>query len=105
MDIKKLGSLLLIGGVLVLVAAIVWWYSFYASIMSDVSNVPGARGQFSVFDAWSCLYTSSDFCGLVSGGARLLGKTPYEPKVFWLGLAALIAGGLIRATAKPAGAK
>jgi hypothetical protein len=73
--------------------------------MSDVSSVPGARGQFSVFDAWTCLYTSSDFCGLVSGGARLLGKTPYEPKVFWLGLAALIAGGLIRATAKPSGAK
>ena len=105
MDIKKLGSLLLIGGALVLVAAVIWWYSFYASIMSDVSNVPGARGQFNVFDAWSCLYTSSDFCGLVSGGARLLGKTPYEPKVFWIGLAAVVAGLLIRATTKPSGAK
>jgi hypothetical protein len=105
MDLKKLGNLLVIGGALVIVAAIVWWYSFFSSVMSDVSKVPGAQGEFSVFDAKSCLYTSSDFCGLISGGARLLGKTPYEPKVFWVGLAALIAGGLIRATAKPSGAK
>jgi hypothetical protein len=105
MDLKKLGNLLVIGGVLVIVAAVVWWYSFFTSVMSDVSKVPGASGEFGVFDAKSCLYTISDFCGLVSGGARLLGKTPYEPKVFWLGLAALVAGGLIRATAKPSSAK
>lgn len=105
MDIKKLGNLLLLGGLVVMAGAVAWWYAFYSSIMSDVSSVPGARGQFNVLDSLSCLYSSSDFCGLVSGGARLLGKTPYEPRVFWLGLAALVAGALIRATAKPSGAR
>ena len=103
MDLKKLGNLLLVGGALVLAGAFVWWMSFYSSVMGDVSRVPGAQSEFSVFDAISCLYTSSDFCGLVSGAARMLGRTPYEPKVFWLGLAAFVVGGLIRATAKPSG--
>jgi hypothetical protein len=104
-DIKKLGNLLLVGGAAVLMGAFVWWWSFFSSVMGDVSKVPGGRSEFSVFDAISCLYTSSDFCGLVSGASRLLGKTPYEPKLFWLGLAALVAGGLIRATAKPSGSR
>ena len=30
--------------------------------------------------------------GFIAGFARLLGKTPYEPMVFWLGLAALVVG-------------
>ena len=105
MDIKKLGNILAAGGVAVLIGAVAWWYSFFSSIMRDVSSVPGARGEINIFDAKSCIYTSSDFCGLISGGARLLGKTPYEPKVFWIGLAGLVAGLLIRATAKPSGAK
>jgi hypothetical protein len=105
MDLKKLGNILAAGGVAVLIGAVAWWYSFFSSIMRDVSSVPGARGEISIFDAKSCIYTSSDFCGLISGGARLLGKTPYEPKVFWIGLAGLVAGLLIRATAKPSVAK
>jgi hypothetical protein len=105
MDLRKLGNLLAAGGAVVLIGAVAWWYSFFSSIMRDVSNVPGARGEISIFDAKSCIYTSSDFCGLISGGARLLGKTPYEPKVFWIGLAALVAGLLVRATAKPSAAK
>jgi hypothetical protein len=104
MDFKKLGNLLMIGGALVLIGAVAWWYSFFSSIVRDVGKA-GARGVVTMRDALSCLYSGSDFCGLVSGGARLLGETPYEPKVFWIGLAALIAGVLIRATAKPAGAK
>ena len=34
---------------------------------------------------WAVSTAGDDFCGLVSGGALLLGKTPYEPKVFWIG--------------------
>ena len=105
MDIRKLGNILAIGGLAVILGAFAWWYTFFSSIMRDVANVPGARGEVSIFDAKSCIYTSSDFCGLISGGARLLGKTPYEPKVFWIGLAALVVGLLIRATTKPSGAR
>jgi hypothetical protein len=104
MDLKKLGNILMAAGVVVLIGAVAWWYSFFSSIVRDVGNA-GARGVVSLRDASSCLYSSSDFCGLVSGGARLLGETPYEPRVFWIGLAALVAGVLIRVTAKPSGAK
>ena len=105
MDLKKLVNVLLAGGALVIAGAFIWWYSFFSSVMRDVSSVPGAKSEFSVFDAWTCFDSSGDFCALVAGGARLLGKTPYEPKVFWIGLAALVAGALIRATVKPQGAK
>jgi hypothetical protein len=104
MDIKKLGNLLLIGGAVVLIAAVAWWYSFFSSIVSDVSSA-GARGVVRVGDARSCLYSNGDFCGLISGAARFAGKTPYEPMIFWIGIGALVVGGLIRATAKSPGAR
>ena len=56
-----------------------------------------------MFDAVSCLYSSSGICALVSGVATLAGKTPYEPMLFWFGLAGLVLGVLIRFTAKPSG--
>jgi hypothetical protein len=96
MDLKKLGNILIVGGVVVLIGAVAWWYSFFSSIKREVPNV-------NMNDALGCLYSSGDLCGLASIGARLLGTTPYDPKVFWIGLAALVAGGLVRATAKPSG--
>ena len=105
MDFKKLGNILLVGGAVVLAGAFVWWFSFFSSIMNEVAKVPGGRGDIGVFDAFSCLYSNSVFCGLISGAARLAGKTAYEPMVFWFGLAALIAGILIRVTAKPSDAR
>ena len=48
--------------------------------------------------------TCSGVCSLASGAATILGKTPYEPMVFWFGLAGLLLGILIRVTAKPSGA-
>ena len=61
MDLKKLGNILTAGGVAVLVGAVAWWYSFYSSIMRDVSSVPGARGEISIFDAKSCIYSEQRF--------------------------------------------
>ena len=98
MDLKKLGNLLTAGGAVVLIGAVAWWYSFFSSVKREVPNV-------NLNDALGCLYSSGDLCGLVSIGARMLGTTPYDPKVFWIGLAGLVAGLLIRATAKPSGAK
>jgi hypothetical protein len=45
---------------------------------------------------------------VVSGISTLAGRTPYEPMLFWFGLAALLLGVVIRVAAKPspgAGAK
>ena len=57
----------------------------------------------SVFDGWSCIYSSSGVCAFVAGVAPLAGKTAYEPMLFWFGLAALVAGVVIRLAAKPTG--
>ena len=105
MDFRKLGNILIAGGVVVAAAACVWWYTFYSAVVREVGRVPGGNAQISVFDAKSCLYSSSDFCGLISGAARLLGNTPYEPMVLWFGAALLVVGIVIRVSAKPAGAR
>lgn len=104
MDFRKLGNILIALGVVVAAAAVAWWYVFYSSVVREVTSVPGGSTQISVMDAKSCLYSSSDFCGLISGAARMLGKTPYEPMLFWAGLAALVIGVVVRLAAKPAAA-
>jgi hypothetical protein len=102
MDFRRLGNILAALGAVVLAGAFIWWFQFYSSVASELKPVAGGKATLSVWDAKSCLYTSSDFCGLVSGGARLLGATPYEPMLFWAGLVALIIGVVIRLAAKPA---
>jgi hypothetical protein len=102
-DFKKLGTLLIIAGATVLVAACIWWFVFYSSVVREIGKVTGG-GEGSVSDVVGCLYSSSGICGLVSSVAVLAGKTAYEPMLFWFGLAGLILGVLIRYTAKPSGA-
>lgn len=104
MDFKKLGNALTAIGALTLVGAFMWWFSFYSSVARDIGRATGSQGDASVFDAWSCLYSSSGICTVVSGVSALVGKTAYEPMVFWFGLAGLVLGLLIRFTAKPGGA-
>ena len=102
MDFKKLANILMIGGAVVLAGACIWWFAFYSSIMNELANAPGGRAAgTSVFDAVSCLYSSSGVCSLISGVARMVGKSSYEPMVFWFGLAAVVAGGAIRVSVKP----
>jgi hypothetical protein len=101
-DFKRLGNILMAAGGVVLAGALIWWFTFYSSLARDFSRATGGRGDASIFDAWTCLYSSSGTCGLVAGIASFTGKTVYEPMVFWLGLAGLIAGLVIRLAAKPA---
>jgi membrane associated rhomboid family serine protease len=101
-DFRKLGNLLVLAGVAVLVAACIWWFSFYSSVVREIGQATGREG--SVFDVVACLYSTSGICGLVASVAVLAGKTAYEPLLFWFGLAGLILGVLIRYTAKPSGA-
>jgi hypothetical protein len=103
-DFKRLGTILMVGGAVLAAAAFVWWLTFYASIMRELERAPGGPpGGNSVFDAISCLYSSRDVCGFVAGFARLLGWTPYEPMVLWIGLVSLAAGIVIRLAARPGG--
>lgn len=93
MDIKKLANLLIIGGIAMLAAAWYWWSSFYEPILQ--------RLHLSLSDASRCLYSNSGTCALSSGIAQLLGRTPYDPLIFWLGCATLLIGLVIRITLKP----
>lgn len=104
MDFRKLGNLLTVLGAVVLAGACIWWFSFYSSVIREVGRAAGTQGDATVFDALSCLYSSSGICALVSGIATIAGRTPYEPMLFWFGLAGLVLGVLFRVTAKPAGA-
>ena len=103
MDFKRLGTILIVGGSAVIVAAFAWWLAFYSTIVNELSRAPNApRGGTGVFDLVSCLYSSRDVCGFIAGFARLLGKTPYEPMLLWLGLGGLVVGVVMRLAAKPA---
>jgi hypothetical protein len=102
-DFKKLGNALTVIGALTLVGAFIWWFSFYSSVARDIGRATGGQGDASVFDAWSCLYSSGGICTVVTGVSALVGKTVYEPMLFWFGLAGLLLGLLIRFTAKPGG--
>ena len=104
MDFRKLGNLLMVLGGVVLAGAGIWWFSFYHSVIRDVGRAAGTQGDATVFDAVNCLYSSGGICGLVAGIASIAGRTPYEPMLFWFGLAGLVLGGVFRVTAKPAGA-
>lgn len=103
MDFKRLGNLLMMLGGVVLVAAVIWWLSFYSSVARDLGKATGGSADAGISDALSCLYSSSGICAVVTGVASLVGKTPYEPMVFWFGVAALVLGLLVRFAAKPAG--
>ena len=104
MDFKRLGGILIMGGLAVVAAAFAWWLSFYSSILGELSRAPAAPPSGnSVFDLFSCFYSSRDVCGFIAGFARLVGRTPYEPMLLWLGLAGLVVGVAIRLAAKPSG--
>ena len=103
MDFKKLGNILTAAGAVALIGAGFWWFAFYTSVVRDIGRLTGGGTDASLSDALTCLYSSGGICALVAGASSLTGKTPYEPMVFWLGLAGLLLGLLIRLAAKPSG--
>ena len=92
MDTRKLANILLVGGLILLLAALFWWGSFYGDIMK------GLGGKLS--DALGCLYSSDGACGLATGIAQFAGKTPYSPALFWVGTVCFSIGALMKATLK-----
>lgn len=92
MDIKKLAGILVLAGVIAVIAALLWWNSFYGPIV-------GHMGRH-LSDAYRCIYSSSGRCGFASGISQFVGKTPYNPILFWIGVVSLAAGALMRASVK-----
>jgi hypothetical protein len=104
-DFKKLGNILAAAGAVVLIGACFWWFTFYTSVVRDIGRLTGGGADASLSDALTCLYSSGGICALVAGASSLTGKTPYEPMVFWFGLAGLLLGLLIRFAVKPSGSR
>jgi hypothetical protein len=77
MDAKKLGTSLLLLGVLLLIAAVCWWAWFYAPIAQKL--------DVSLGRASSCFYTNGGVCSVAKGIAQLTGKTAYSPELAWIG--------------------
>jgi hypothetical protein len=104
-DFKKLGNILAAAGAVVLIGACFWWFAFYTSVVRDIGRLTGGGADASLSDALTCLYSSGGICALVAGASSLTGKTPYEPMMFWLGLAGLLLGLLIRFAVKPSSSR
>jgi hypothetical protein len=77
MDAKKLGTGLILLGIVLMLAAVYWWWTFYAPLAHKLDIDLGRAG--------SCLYSNGGICSLVSSGAQLVGKTPYNPVLGWIG--------------------
>lgn len=92
MDLKKLADVLVFAGVVAIILALFWWESFYGPIMKQLG------GDLS--NAYTCIYSSGGWCGVTSGVAEMIGKTPYNPMLFQAGVVSLIAGIIMWATLK-----
>ncbi|HEY8026540.1 MAG TPA: hypothetical protein VIF60_18495 [Burkholderiaceae bacterium] len=82
MDTKKIGTRLLLLGLLLVIVALGWWFWFYAPIAH--------RLDVSIGRASSCFYSNEGICAAATSIAQLTGKTPYSPVLAWIG--ALLAG-------------
>lgn len=89
---RRAGILMVVGGGF-LVIAFLWWSGFYGSLAREAGR------SLSFFN--SCLWSSGGICGLAAAAAQKAGQTPYSPMVFWIGVIALVAGGIFKAMATP----
>jgi hypothetical protein len=94
MDIRKLSQMLIIGGIVFIVLAVIWWMASYSSAFDMSARYSGDSGSIT-----SCLYSSSATCSAwaMFGDS---GGPSYSPAVFWIGVIALLAGVVMRFVAK-----
>lgn len=74
-------------GIVALVAAVVWFQTFYAKWALFV----GFKGPLPI----QCLYSGDGMCRIVSGIGALAGENPYQPWTFWFGCSLLAVGAVI----------
>lgn len=91
-DTNRLIHVLLGIGGIATVGALLWWASFYTQVVRELGG--------SLTDVVSCLYTFDGPCGVVAGFAQLVGATPYNPVVFWIGVGFLVVGMIMKFSLK-----
>lgn len=99
MNLKKLGLFVSFAGAVAVIGAMIWWYTFYSSVIRDFSGQVGQQVG-GISDVMGCLYSTSGVCGIVSGIASVAGRAAYDPLLFWAGAVALGAGLVMRFAAK-----
>lgn len=92
MDVKKLVHMLEFCGLAAVTAALFWWASFYGPITQHFGGT--------LSSAESCIYSNAGACSLASGVAQMVGKTPYNPVLFWVGVVTFGIGVLARLSLK-----
>ena len=93
MNIRKMADFFVVTGTILLGISLFWWARFYENVYSVIPEP--FSGKLS--DALTCLYShASIFCGIVTEGARLAGKIPYDPLLFWGGAITLGVGLFIK---------
>jgi hypothetical protein len=89
----RVGNAIALGGVAALAGAYLWWSAFY----TEVQRFLGVNGPPPI----ECLYHTGGPCRLVAHIAGFVAGNPYEPSLFWIGLAAVVVGVLFRAVTYP----
>lgn len=90
MDTRRFSLILILGGVVVTVLALVWFVTAYADAMDTASRFWGEDQPARLM---TCLYSTPTICQ----GATMLSDGPgYSPIVFWIGVIALLGGIVVR---------
>lgn len=88
--LRQLGKGLFLAGFAIFVAAVVWWYLFYAQLLEE--DVKLASG---------CFYKTTADCAIGNVVVSTFGDIPvYSPDILWLA-AGLVGCGAILLGAKP----
>jgi hypothetical protein len=91
MKLKKLSTIALIVGSLLIAASLLWWYLFYGAAVEQMENA-------TYWDIAACLYSYSGECQIVSRSIALLaGAAPYNPAVFLAGVVVVIVSIVLKA--------
>lgn len=99
MILKKVGLMLILGGIITALLSIAWFVTAYAETMDFVNQYGGADMSSKLI---ACLYSSPAICQ----GAAFLNDAPsYSPVVFWIGVIALLAGTIVRLSTKNSAAE
>lgn len=93
MDPRRLGLVLILGGAAALVLAVVWFAAAYADAMDMAGSFAGDDYASRLM---ACLYSSAAMC---QGAAMLSDGPAYSPAVFWIGVAGLLGGIVVRLAA------
>jgi hypothetical protein len=98
MDTHKLSNILVGFGLVLLIGALIWWYSFYSEAARQLGNPNASMSEIVV-----CLFYNNVTCTMITGMAALAGVTSFSPTITWVGLIILVVGVVIRAaSSKPA---